>query len=216
MKDPKTARALAAWFRHHWAASLPERLHVHESDAGGGPRQTGSLTRLLTSEWPNLKEPEKTTRGGRPFTGWDAQGEPLNVDEDGRTLDRFRYWLEWMLVRSRSGRENRQAQRLIQWAFMGFDSAALAAITPVPVEFMDAYLERALRTLYRRCQTEPVRFAICPTCRRGTCECGEKSESQQHAEEADLHATGPPATVSPERHTSATAGSDRAVAVMAA
>lgn len=208
--NPRTAGRLAAWFRHRWAVSLPDRLHVHEFDASGSPRQTGAFVRELTSEWP------PRGKGGRPYTGWDAQGEPLNIDEDGKTIDRFRYWLEWMLVRS-SGREQEQAERLVRWAFLGFDARALAASETVPAEFMEAYLERALRTLYRHCQVEPVRFAICPECRRGTCSCADKSESQHRAEEAELHATGPPATVmSTERHTSATAGSDRAVSVMAA
>lgn len=208
----RTARALVRWFRHRWAASLPERLHVHEFDASGSPRQTGAFTRELVSEWP------PRGRGARPFTGWDAQGEPLNVDEDGKTIDRFRYWLEWMLLRSRSVAENRQAERLIRWAWMGFDASASGAreIPPVSGEFMEAYLERALRVLYRHCQTEPVRFTICPECRRSSCRCAEKSESQIHAEEVELHVTGPPATVHPERHMSGTAGSDRAVSVIAA
>ena len=49
---------------------------------------------------------------------------------------------------------------------------------------LEALLERTIRTLWQRCQTEPVRYSICRECRRRECMCGQKSEAQVNAEDA--------------------------------
>jgi hypothetical protein len=203
-RDPRTFRALAAWFRHEWANSLPTKLHDDVMDAEGGPRWTSAMTRELSTPWPRQDDRREAAgvprRRGltKPYTGYRRVGdelEPLGVDEDGMTVNRFRYYLEHRLVKG-TKQECRQAERLTRWAFLDFDTWSLAASERVDPEFMEAYLERALRSLYRDCQREPVRFRLCARCYRNACICAEKSESQEHAEQVPLDGgTGPPATI---------------------
>lgn len=174
--EPRTFAALAYWYRGQWSDSMPLRLHVHELDYDvlGSPRWTRAFQRYLLDDWG--------------ATGWDRNGDPRGVDEDGTTIDRFRFYLALML--RRGGAERRQAERLCRWAYLGWDMelVGLGETPPVGKEFMETYLERALRNLWRRCQAEPVRYSVCSECRRRDCVCGEKSESQRKAEEAGKEA----------------------------
>lgn len=135
---------------------------------------------------------------GWMVTGWDRDGNPRRVTDDGYTIDPFLFYLE---KRLRAGEVD--AKELVRWAYAGFDSvtAALFAfrrkalaspdLLPAPDELdhweasaYEALLERGMRKLWDDCQREPVRHSVCPDCRRGRCACGDRSESQINAEEA--------------------------------
>jgi hypothetical protein len=212
-KDPRSFRALAAWFRHEWANSLPMKLHDDAMDGREGLRWSPAMARELSTPWPRQDDRREAAglprRQGvtKPYSGYRRVGdvlEPMGVDDDGTTVSRFRYYLERRLMASADS-ERRQAERLIRWAFLDFDTASLAAAERVEAEFMEAYIERALRALHRDCQREPVRFRLCARCYRNVCVCSEKSEAQRRAESDPLDATS---TSSPTMPANQTRGAD--------
>lgn len=188
---PLTWEACVAWFRDAWEASLPTRLHqagVEPASALGSPRLAGAARMRLGH----------VTRKGWGVTGWDRDGQPRGVDDDGLTRDPFLFHLE-MRLRSKDATTSEAAQHLVTWAYLGYDTdhaAHDAFVTRLYLkdaapsgwalfkEGFESMLERTIRKLWDDCQREPVRHTICPECRRRRCECGERSEAQVRAEEA--------------------------------
>ena len=181
---PQTWNALQHWFVEQWQAALPTRSHVKGvKDSGpdgglGSPRMAPAL-RARTAH---------ASDRGWGLTGWDRDGQPIGVDNEGHTTQPFLYHLERMM---RDGpRQSAGAQALLRWAYLGWDVEATAIATwrRSHVEWgeqaMGALLEGALRDLYRRCQTEPIRWSVCRVCRKRDCICNQKSESQVNAETA--------------------------------
>lgn len=185
-RQPQTWNALAHWFRAEWEASLPTRMHargVEADSALGSPR----LAPAVASRTNHADE------RGWGITGWDRDGQPRGMTKDGEhTRDPFLYYLERMLNGGLA--ERMGASALLRWAYMGWDVDAttlsifrrtLGDGAPVlyETEAMLALLERTIRTLWQRCQSEPVRYSVCRGCRRQVCVCGQRSESQVNAEE---------------------------------
>lgn len=186
---PLTFGACRSWFRDAWEASLPARMHsmaVEDGDQWGGPR----WTKAMLSRIGNASDQ------GWMATGWDKHGQPRGVDAEGLTRDPFLFHLEMML--RGGGTDALGASALMTWAYMGWDSEAAAiaifrrpprTVMPSPVVLwetaaLEAMLERTIRRLWHACRTEPVRYAICPVCKRRECVCAQRSEAQVNAEEA--------------------------------
>ena len=188
---PLTWPACVGWFRDAWEASLPTRLHqagVEPGSALGSPRMAGAVRQRLGH----------VTRKGWGVTGWDRDGQPRGVDAEGLTRDTFLFHLE-MRLRSKDARTCENAQQLVTWAYLGYDTdhaAHDAFVTRLYLkdaepagwalfrEGFESMLERTIRQLWDDCQHEPVRHTICRECRRRRCECGERSEAQVNAEDA--------------------------------
>lgn len=188
---PRTWPEAVAWFRDAWEASLPLRLHqagVEPGSALGSPRLAGAARMRLGH----------VTRKGWGITGWDRDGRPRGVDDEGLTRDPFLFHLETRL-RSKDPKVSEAAQQLVTWAYLGYDTdhaAHDAFVTRLYLkddvisgwslfqQGFESLLERTIKQLWHDCQREPVRYPICAECRRRRCECGERSESQVNAEEA--------------------------------
>lgn len=187
-RPPQTFEALAAWFRDAWVASLPTRLHtrgVEDGSALGSPRMAGAMHART----------DHASGKGWGVTGWDRQGQPRGMTDDGTlTRDPFLFYLELRLRR-----EEVEAVQLVHWAYLGWDvteAANNAFVKRIQKHEQDpegwalyrsgyeALLERGIRKLWDDCQREPVRYSICVECRRRECVCGQRSESQINAEES--------------------------------
>lgn len=185
---PQTFAACEAWFRDAWEASLPTRSHtrgVEDGSALGSPRMSGALHART----------DHASAKGWGVTGWDREGRPRGMTDDGTlTRDPFLFYLELRLRR-----DEPEAVQLVRWAYMGWDvdaSANNGFIERMRLRQVDpkgwsdyragyeALLERGIRRLWHDCQSEPVRYSVCPSCHKRVCVCGERSESQVRAEEA--------------------------------
>jgi len=187
---PNTWAACKAWFVGEWQASLPARMHtsgVEADSALGSPR----MAPALASRIGNASE------RGWGVTGHDRDGQPRGMTKDGEhTRDWFLFYLERML--NSGGVERIGAQALVRWAYLGMDDAAAAHPRFVQAigagadpdawsEYLSgqtALLERTIRSLWHRCQSEPIRWSVCRQCRQRACVCGERSEAQVNAEDA--------------------------------
>lgn len=138
------------------------------------------------------------TRKGWGVTGWDKDGQPRGVDDDGLTRDPFLFYLEKRL-RSKDELVSEAAQLLVTWAYLGYDTDHAAHDEFVRLLYLkdaqpagweawregyESRLERTIRQLWWDCQKEPVRYSVCRECRRRECMCGQRSEAQVNAEEA--------------------------------
>ena len=171
-------------------------MGVEDGSALGSPRMAGALHQRT----------DHASGRGWGVTGHDRDGNPRGVAEDGLTRDPFLYHLEMMLRDGRwdegawrPSRKGTAATMLVRWAYMGWGSEELALSLlhprraktmqddPIVVwetDALEALLERTIRQLWHDCQREPVRYAICRTCRRRDCICGQRSEAQVNAEDA--------------------------------
>lgn len=181
---PLTWEACVAWFKDAWEASLPTRLHtrgVEDGSALGSPRMAGAMHART----------DHVDDKGWGVTGWDRQGQPRGMTDDGTlTRDPFLFYLELRLRREDPG-----AHALVRWAYMGWsvEDTALSLFRrtlreghPIlfEVEALRSLLEVTIKRLWHDCQREPVRYSICRGCRRRECVCGQRSEAQVNAEEA--------------------------------
>lgn len=180
---PRTWNALRHWFVAEWEASLPMRMHtrgVHPESHLGSPTLAGAVA----------SRTGHATERGWGLTGWDRHGQPIGVDEEtGDTRQPFLYHLERAM--RDGGTTGIGARAVVRWAYVGWDihAATLAlyrhdTATLWETAALTALLERTIRDLWERCQSEPRRWSICPACRRRECVCGERSEAQVRAEEA--------------------------------
>jgi hypothetical protein len=183
---PRSWEALAAWFRDAWETSLPARLHtrgVEDGSALGAPRMSGAMHARI----------DHAGQRGWGVSGWDREGQPRGMTDDGLTRDPFLYYLE-----RRLREDDGDAVALVRWAYVGYDieeAANNAFVKRIRLREADpdgwtdwlssytATLERGIRRLWYDCQREPVRYAVCRVCRRRECVCGSKSEAQVNAEE---------------------------------
>lgn len=197
-RPPQTWESCVSWFRDAWEASLPVRIHTRGvedgGDAGGlgSPKMAGGMHQRI----------DHVSRLGWGVTGWDKDGRPRGMAEDGTvTRDPFLFYLE-LRLRSRDEKVSSGAQALVWWAYLAWDtvSAAFAYTTRLRAAGMmpepdargrwaalafESVLERTIRQLWHDCQREPVRYSICPSCRRRGCVCGQRSEAQIRAEGAE-------------------------------
>jgi hypothetical protein len=186
-RQPQTFRALAKWFVLEWEASLPTRMHtrgVEADSALGSPKMAPAVASRLNN----------ASDHGWGVTGWDRDGNPRGMTKDGEhTRDPFLYYLERLLNGGAADRMG--ATCLLRWAYNGWDVEATAlaiyrrthddgAGVLYEAQALEALLERTIRTLWRQCQSEPVRYSICRECRRRECVCGQRSEAQVNAEDA--------------------------------
>ena len=184
-RQPQTWRALAEWFQGEWQASMPYRLHVAGLEEDSSPRMAPAM----------LARIGHASDRGWGLTGWDRDGQPRGMTRDGEhTRQPFLHHLELRLLRREP-----DAQALMRWTYMGWDTEAAASndfVRRIRMRELDpdgwesylhgyaALLERGIRRLWWDCQSEPIRFSVCRVCRRRECVCAQRSESQVNAEGA--------------------------------
>lgn len=160
MTEPHSTLAdLLRWLATAWAAEIPIRLHVHETDDGGKPQWHAAFRAFLAA---------------------------LDTDREGDIMRPVR--AHWRALAHSSGSGGRRARWLYVLACSGWDWR-LACRRIGPIEMLgpwgdDLALDYATATLtefHRRCQSEPRKFVRAP---RGALARVGKSEAQHNAEEA--------------------------------